>query len=66
MTTCAFQLPFGKLYRIFSPKWTFMVSLFVFEIGSLVCAVAPHSIALIIGVGRRGIHELVWYANYWR
>lgn len=50
LTQCAFILRFGKLYQLFSPKWTFLASLFVFEIGSLVCGVAPTSIALIIGV----------------
>lgn len=50
LTQCAFLLQFGKLYRLFSPKWTFLASLFVFEVGSLICAVAPTSLALIVGV----------------
>jgi MFS family permease len=43
------QLLFGKLYFVFAIKWVFMISLAIFEIGSLVCALAPNSIALIIG-----------------
>lgn len=50
LTQCTFLLQFGKLYSLFSPKWTFLASLFVFEIGSLISAVAPTSLALIIGV----------------
>ncbi|RYP66677.1 hypothetical protein DL771_007676 [Monosporascus sp. 5C6A] len=49
LTQCAFQLLFGKIYTIFSPKWTYLVSLFIFEVGSLVCGIAPSSLTLIIG-----------------
>ncbi|RYP57543.1 hypothetical protein DL770_010646 [Monosporascus sp. CRB-9-2] len=49
LTQCSFQLLFGKIYTIFSPKWTYLASLFFFEVGSLVCALAPSSLALIIG-----------------
>jgi MFS family permease len=46
----AFQLPFGKLYSLFNPKWVFMTALGLFEIGSLIAGAAPNSTALIIGV----------------
>ncbi|RYP04528.1 hypothetical protein DL764_004390 [Monosporascus ibericus] len=49
LTQCAFQLLFGKIYTIFSPKWTYLASLLLFEVGSLVCGIAPSSLALIIG-----------------
>ncbi|RYP44396.1 hypothetical protein DL768_009128 [Monosporascus sp. mg162] len=49
LTQCAFQLLFGKLYTLFSPKWTYLASLFFFEVGSLVCGIAPSSMTLIIG-----------------
>ncbi|KAF2660764.1 MFS transporter [Lophiostoma macrostomum CBS 122681] len=52
----AFTLPsaalvplFGKLYALFSTKWTFLTALFVFEIGSLVSAVAPSSVVFVVG-----------------
>ena len=52
----AFNLPaaalipfFGKIYAICSTKLTFLVALFIFEVGSLLSAVAPSSIAFIIG-----------------
>jgi MFS family permease len=46
---CALQLSFGKLYNLFPTKWVFLSSLGVFELGSLVCAVTPTSIGLIMG-----------------
>jgi MFS family permease len=55
MTTCAFQLLFGKLYTLYSLKWTFMLSLFVFEIGSLICAAAPSSAVFIVGRAISGL-----------
>ncbi|KAI8950859.1 major facilitator superfamily domain-containing protein [Xylaria longipes] len=60
LTTCALQLPFGKLYGIFNPKWTFLSALFLFELGSLICAVAKSSPTFIggralAGVGAAGV-----------
>lgn len=46
---CAFQLPFGKIYADFNVKLTFLACLLVFEVGSIVEAAAPSSIAFIIG-----------------
>lgn len=34
LTTCAFQLFFGKLYTFFSIKYVFLTAIFIFEIGS--------------------------------
>ena len=55
LTTCAFQLLFGKFYSFFSIKWVFLFALFVFELGSLVCGVAPNSTALIVGRAVAGL-----------
>ena len=55
LTTCAFQLLFGKFYSFFSIKWTFLTALGVFELGSLVCGVAPNSVALIVGRAIAGV-----------
>jgi len=49
------QLLFGKLYTFYSDKWVFISALGIFEIGSLLCAVAPNSPALIIGRAIAGI-----------
>ncbi|KAL9056772.1 MAG: hypothetical protein Q9162_002743 [Coniocarpon cinnabarinum] len=55
LMTAAFQLPFGKVYGLFGPKWTFLVSLFIFELGSLICGVAPGSVVLIVGRSIAGV-----------
>ena len=55
LTTCAFQLLFGKLYTFFSIKWVYLTAIFIFEVGSVVCGAAPTSVALIIGRAVAGI-----------
>lgn len=55
LTTCAFQLFFGKLYTFFSIKWVYLSAIFIFEVGSVVCGAAPSSVALIIGRAIAGI-----------
>ncbi|KAK0651142.1 major facilitator superfamily domain-containing protein [Cercophora newfieldiana] len=55
LTTCAFQLFYGKAYSFFSIKYTFLFAVGVFELGSLVCALAPTSTALIIGRAVAGL-----------
>ncbi|EMD00433.1 hypothetical protein BAUCODRAFT_28789 [Baudoinia panamericana UAMH 10762] len=52
---CAFQLLAGKLYTYLSIKWVFLTALFIFEVGSLVCGVAPTSTALIVGRAIAGL-----------
>ena len=34
---------------MFNIKWSFLYALGIFELGSLICGVAPNSIALIVG-----------------
>ena len=55
LTTCAVTLPFGKVYTYYSTKWTYMVALGLFEIGSLICAVTPTSKGLIFGRAIAGV-----------
>lgn len=55
LTTCAFQLLYGKLYKFFSIKRVFLSGLFIFEVGSLICGVAPNSISLIVGSKSRAV-----------
>ena len=55
LTTCAFQLFFGKLYTFFSIKYVYLIAIAIFEIGSAVCGAAPTSKALIIGRAVAGI-----------
>ncbi|RYP71128.1 hypothetical protein DL771_005062 [Monosporascus sp. 5C6A] len=49
LTTASMQLLVGKFYTIFSLKWVFLLSLLIFEVGSVICAAVSSSIALIFG-----------------
>jgi EmrB/QacA subfamily drug resistance transporter len=55
LTTCSFQLFFGKLYSFLSLKWVFLTALFIFELGSFICGIAPTSTALIVGRAIAGV-----------
>ncbi|MCJ1377221.1 hypothetical protein MMC17_000313 [Xylographa soralifera] len=55
VTVCSFQLLFGKLYTIFSIKWVFLIAIAIFELGSLLCGVAPTSNVLILGRAIAGL-----------
>jgi MFS family permease len=45
----AWQPVWGKAYHYFPLKTTFLLSILVFEIGNLICALAPNSEILIFG-----------------
>ncbi|OGE48534.1 hypothetical protein PENARI_c028G12193 [Penicillium arizonense] len=55
LTTCMFQLVFGKLYGYFPVKLVFLTAILLFEIGSAVCGAAPTSDAFIIGRAIAGL-----------
>lgn len=55
LTTCAFQLFFGKLYTFLNLKWVYVVALIIFELGSFLCGIAPNSNALIVGRAVAGL-----------
>lgn len=55
LTTASFQLLFGKLYTYFSIKWVYLSAIAIFELGSLICGVAPSSTALILGRAIAGL-----------
>lgn len=55
ITGCAFQLLYGRIYTFYSPKWIFLPSVAIFEIGSLICGVAPNSPAFIVGRAVAGL-----------
>ncbi|KAE8356484.1 major facilitator superfamily domain-containing protein [Aspergillus coremiiformis] len=55
LTNCAFQLIWGKLFTFYVVKWVYLMALFLFELGSLICAVAPSSTVLIIGRAIAGV-----------
>ncbi|KAJ5419113.1 uncharacterized protein N7487_002663 [Penicillium crustosum] len=49
LATASLQLLFGKFYTFFNVKWTFLAAIGIFELGSLICAVANSSLTLIMG-----------------
>lgn len=49
LTLASFQSTWGKGFKYFPMKPVFLLSIFIFEVGSLVCGVAPNSAALIAG-----------------
>ncbi|KAI0411742.1 MFS multidrug transporter-like protein [Xylaria grammica] len=60
VTVTAFQPFFGNMYRFFNTKIVYLVSIFIFEVGSILCASAPKSSVLIfgraiLGVGASGL-----------
>ena len=62
MTQLAFQTTYGRLYTFFNTKWVYVIALFIFEVGSIICALAPTSWCFIIGravtgVGASGINS---------
>lgn len=55
LTTAAFESMWGKGYKYLALKPTFLVALFIFELGSLICGVAKSSTALIVGRAIAGV-----------
>ncbi|KAJ9132959.1 MFS general substrate transporter [Coniochaeta hoffmannii] len=55
MTFGGFQSTWGKAYKYFPLKITFLLSIFIFELGSLLCGVAPNAIVLIVGRAIAGV-----------
>ncbi|KDE06930.1 hypothetical protein MVLG_02817 [Microbotryum lychnidis-dioicae p1A1 Lamole] len=55
LTQTAFLLLWGQILTLFDRKWSFLVGISLFEIGSLVCAVAPTVNVLIFGRAFAGV-----------
>ncbi|KAJ3946368.1 uncharacterized protein N0V96_004729 [Colletotrichum fioriniae] len=55
LTTAASQLVFGRIYKFYSLRGAFLGSILIFEIGSLICGVAPSSPVLIAGRAIAGV-----------
>lgn len=45
----------GKIYKYFPLKISFLVSIFIFELGSVICGAAPNAEALITGRAIAGV-----------
>ncbi|KAI9721626.1 MAG: hypothetical protein M1828_005117 [Chrysothrix sp. TS-e1954] len=55
LTVAAAQSPWGKAYKYFRIKWVYLASIVVFEVGSLICAVAQNSATFIAGRAITGL-----------
>jgi MFS family permease len=55
MTFGGVQSASGKFYRYFPLKWSFLGAIFVFEVGSLICAVAQNSTTFVVGRAIAGV-----------
>lgn len=55
LTSTAFQPLFGRMYQSFDVKIIYLISLFIFEIGSLICGVAQNSTTFIVGRAIAGL-----------
>ncbi|KAK4145814.1 putative HC-toxin efflux carrier [Dichotomopilus funicola] len=55
LTTACAQLLFGRIYKFYDMKWTFLLSIVVFEIGSVICGAAPNSNTFIAGRAVAGL-----------
>ncbi|KAI0842127.1 efflux pump antibiotic resistance protein [Hypoxylon sp. FL0890] len=55
LTLGGFQSAWGRLYKYFPLKTSFICAILVFELGSLISGVAPNSTALIIGRAISGV-----------
>ncbi|KAJ7182973.1 major facilitator superfamily domain-containing protein [Mycena crocata] len=55
LTSASFQLLYGRLYSFLSLKWVYVAAVTIFEIGSLICGVAPSSTVLIVGRAIAGL-----------
>lgn len=62
ITSSATQLIWGRIFTFYPTKTVYLVAIFFFELGSLLCGVAPNSVAFIIGraiagAGSAGIYS---------
>ncbi|KAI0598451.1 major facilitator superfamily domain-containing protein [Biscogniauxia sp. FL1348] len=55
LTACAFQPIFGRVFTLFDVKWAYLLSMLVFELGSILGGWAPSSASLIIGRAVAGL-----------
>jgi MFS transporter, DHA2 family, glioxin efflux transporter len=55
MTFGGFQSAAGKFFKYFPLKISFLGSIFVFELGSLICAVSQNSTTFVVGRAVAGV-----------
>jgi predicted MFS family arabinose efflux permease len=57
------NLVWGKIYAQFNVKWTYVMSIFFFEVGSAICGAAPTMNAFIIGRAIAGVSGAGMYVG---
>lgn len=55
LTMTSLQPSFGRVYTLFNVKWTYICSILLFEVGSVVCGAANGALMLIIGRAIAGV-----------
>ncbi|KAJ7617190.1 major facilitator superfamily domain-containing protein [Roridomyces roridus] len=55
LSTSCTQLFYGKIYTLLPVKWVYVAAIALFEVGSLLCGIAPSSKILIIGRAVAGL-----------
>lgn len=55
MTLGGFQSFWGKYFKYFPLKMSYLIALFIFELGSLICAVAKDPTTLVVGRAIAGV-----------
>ncbi|KAK1998428.1 MFS transporter [Colletotrichum falcatum] len=63
IASMALQIPYGKAYAQFNVKWIYLSSFLIFEAGSVLCATAPSSRALIAGRVVSGVGAAALYSG---
>lgn len=51
---------YGAVYKLFNVKLVYLGAVFIFEVGSLLTAVAPNSTAFIVGRAIAGVSRYSW------
>ena len=54
---------FGQLYTCLPPKWLYVASVVVFEVGSALCGAAPDMTSLIVGRAVCGLGGIGMYVG---
>ncbi|KAF1841066.1 MFS general substrate transporter [Cucurbitaria berberidis CBS 394.84] len=63
LTTTSLQPSFGRVYTYFDVKYTYLSALVIFEVGSIICAVATSSPMFIVGRAIAGAGAAALYSG---
>ena len=55
LTAACFNPITGRIYQLYSTQWVFLISIVIFETGSVICGAPPNSTAFIIGRAIAGL-----------